>query len=74
VVATLAKALTQVLAMQDMQASLEEIGLAIQPAAPAETLAFVKGDLARWIAMSRSLSAQGTQGQPARRSDAAPTK
>jgi tripartite-type tricarboxylate transporter receptor subunit TctC len=74
VVATLAKALPEVLATQDMQASLEEIGLAVQPAAPAETLAFVKGDLARWIAMSKSLSAHGTQGPPAHRTDVAPAK
>lgn len=65
VVASLAKALNEVLATREVQASLEEIGLAIQPAPPAETLAFVKSDLARWIAMSKSLSKPGAQTTPA---------
>ena len=55
VVATLARALTEALAAPDVQASLKDLGLLIQPAPPAETQAFVQADLARWIAMSRSL-------------------
>jgi len=55
IVATLAKALNEALAAPEMQASLAEIGLAVQTAPPAETLAFVKSDLARWIAMSNRL-------------------
>ena len=55
VVATLARALTEALAAPDVQASLKDLGLIIQPAPPAETQAFVQADLARWIAMSRSL-------------------
>jgi tripartite-type tricarboxylate transporter receptor subunit TctC len=55
VVATLAKALNEALAAPEMQASFAEIGLVVQPAPPAETLAFVNGDLARWIALSRRL-------------------
>jgi tripartite-type tricarboxylate transporter receptor subunit TctC len=55
IVASLARALTDALAAPDVRANLEELGVAIQPAPPAETLAFVQADLARWIAMSRSL-------------------
>jgi tripartite-type tricarboxylate transporter receptor subunit TctC len=55
VVATLARALTEALAAPELQSSLKDLGLLIQPAPPAETLAFVQADLARWIAMSRSL-------------------
>jgi tripartite-type tricarboxylate transporter receptor subunit TctC len=55
VVATLARALTEALAAPDVQASLKDLGLLIQPAPPAETQAFVQADLARWIAMSRTL-------------------
>jgi tripartite-type tricarboxylate transporter receptor subunit TctC len=55
VTATLARALTEALAAPDVQASLKDLGLLIQPAPPAETQAFVQADLARWIAMSRSL-------------------
>jgi tripartite-type tricarboxylate transporter receptor subunit TctC len=57
VVATLARALTEALAAPELQSSLKDLGLLIQPAPPAETLAFVQADLARWIAMSRSLGA-----------------
>ena len=56
VVATLAKTLNEVLATPEMQASLAEIGLVVQTAPPADTLAFVKEDLARWIAMSKTLA------------------
>jgi tripartite-type tricarboxylate transporter receptor subunit TctC len=55
VLATLARALSEALAAPDVQASLKDLGLLIQPAPPAETQAFVQADLARWIAMSRSL-------------------
>lgn len=55
VVATLARALTEALSAPDVQASLKDLGLLIQPAPPAETQAFVQADLARWIAMSRTL-------------------
>ena len=55
VTATLARALTEALAAPDVQASLKDLGLLIQPAPPAETQAFVQADLTRWIAMSRSL-------------------
>lgn len=55
VVATLARALSEALAAPDIRASFGELGLVIQPAPPAETLAFVQSDLARWIAMARSL-------------------
>jgi len=55
IVASLAGALTEALAAPDVRATLGDLGLSIQPAPPAETLAFVQADLARWIAMSRSL-------------------
>ena len=55
VVAALAKALNDTLASPETQASLAEIGLIVQTAPPAETLAFVKSDLAKWIAMSKEL-------------------
>ena len=55
VVASLARALSEALAAPDVRASLGELGLIIQPAPPAETLAFVQADLGRWIAMSRTL-------------------
>lgn len=55
VTATLARALTEALAAPDVQASLKDLGLLIQPAPPTETQAFVQADLTRWIAMSRSL-------------------
>ncbi|MGK6306580.1 Bug family tripartite tricarboxylate transporter substrate binding protein [Variovorax sp. DT-64] len=55
VLATLARALSEALAAPDVQGSLKDLGLVIQPAPPAETQAFVQADLARWIAMSRTL-------------------
>jgi tripartite-type tricarboxylate transporter receptor subunit TctC len=55
VVATLSRALGDALAAPDIRAAFAELGLLIQPLPPAETLAFVNGDLARWIAMSRAL-------------------
>jgi tripartite-type tricarboxylate transporter receptor subunit TctC len=55
IVASLASALNDALAAPDVRATLAELGLSIQTAPPAETLAFVQADLARWIAMSRSL-------------------
>jgi tripartite-type tricarboxylate transporter receptor subunit TctC len=60
VVATLARALSEALAAPDVRASLGDLGLVIQPASPAETQAFVQADLARWIAMSRSLGSEPT--------------
>jgi tripartite-type tricarboxylate transporter receptor subunit TctC len=61
VAAALARALSEALAAPDVRASLGELGLVIQPAPPAETLAFVQADLARWIAMSGSLDSNPTQ-------------
>ena len=55
VVATLARALSEALADPGLRASLGDLGLVIQSAPPAQTQAFVQADLARWIAMSRSL-------------------
>lgn len=60
VVATLSRALADALAAPDIRAGFAELGLVIQPAPPAETLAFVQGDLARWIAMSKALEGQAT--------------
>jgi tripartite-type tricarboxylate transporter receptor subunit TctC len=60
VVSTLAAALAEALAAPDVRAGLGELGLVIQPSPPAETLAFVQADLARWIAMSRTLDAAAT--------------
>jgi len=60
VVATLARALSEALAAPEIRASFAELGLVIQPAPPAETLAFVQADLARWIAMARSLESYPT--------------
>ncbi|MBI5277438.1 MAG: tripartite tricarboxylate transporter substrate binding protein [Burkholderiales bacterium] len=58
VVSTLAAALADALAAPDVRASLGELGLVIQPSKPADTLAFVQSDLARWIAMASSLEAR----------------
>jgi tripartite-type tricarboxylate transporter receptor subunit TctC len=58
VVAALSAALSEALAAPDVRAGLGELGLVIQPSPPAETLAFVQADLARWIAMSRSLGSE----------------
>lgn len=60
VVTTLARALSDALAAPDVRAAFADLGLVIQPAPPAETLAFVQADLARWIAMSRSLDSNPT--------------
>jgi tripartite-type tricarboxylate transporter receptor subunit TctC len=60
VVAALSRALAEALAAPDVRASLGELGLVIQPAPAAETLTFVQADLARWIAMSRSLESNPT--------------
>lgn len=67
VVATLAAALSEALAAPDVRAGLSELGLVIQPSPPAETLAFVQGDLARWIAMSHSLGADSSHSKDAKR-------
>jgi tripartite-type tricarboxylate transporter receptor subunit TctC len=74
VVAVLAKALNEVLAAQEMQTSLAEIGLKTQTAAPADTLAYVKSDLARWIAMSKALATTAAQASPAQRAAGAAAK
>jgi tripartite-type tricarboxylate transporter receptor subunit TctC len=60
VVASLARAVSEALAAPEIRASFGDLGLVIQPMPPAETLSFVQADLARWIAMSRSL-----EGSPA---------
>jgi tripartite-type tricarboxylate transporter receptor subunit TctC len=67
IVASLAGALKDALAAPDVRAALADLGLAIQPAAPAETLAFVQADLARWIAMSRSLDSEPVNTKEARK-------
>jgi tripartite-type tricarboxylate transporter receptor subunit TctC len=65
VVATLSRALTEALAAPELRTSLAELGLVIQPSPPAETLAFVRSDLARWIAMSQSLDSHPTSAKEA---------
>jgi tripartite-type tricarboxylate transporter receptor subunit TctC len=55
IVASLASALTEALAAPDVRATFADLGLSVRSAPPAETLAFVQADLARWIALSRSL-------------------
>jgi tripartite-type tricarboxylate transporter receptor subunit TctC len=60
VVASLASALSEALAAPDVRASFADLGLIVQPAPPSEALAFVQADLARWIAMSRSLDSNPT--------------
>lgn len=60
VVASLASALSEALAAPDVRASFADLGLMVQPAPPSETLAFVQADLARWIALSRSLDSNPT--------------
>ena len=67
VVAALASALSEALAAADVRASFADLGLIVQPAPPAETLAFVQADLARWIAMSRSLDSDPTHPKEARK-------
>ena len=67
VVASLASALSEALAAPDVRASFADLGLIVQPAPPAETLAFVQADLARWIAMSRSLDSDPTHPKEARK-------
>jgi tripartite-type tricarboxylate transporter receptor subunit TctC len=57
VAATLAAALNEALAAPELKSSLAEIGLLVESAPPAETLGFVKADLARWTAMSKALEA-----------------
>jgi tripartite-type tricarboxylate transporter receptor subunit TctC len=58
---TLSKVLGEVLQTPQMQADMEQIGLLIQPSPPAETLAFVKNDIARWTAMMANFSEADTQ-------------
>ncbi|HSV80809.1 MAG TPA: tripartite tricarboxylate transporter substrate binding protein [Ramlibacter sp.] len=65
VVATLARALSEALAAPEIRARFAELGLVIQPAPPAETLAFVQADLARWIAMARQLDSNPTNSKEA---------
>jgi tripartite-type tricarboxylate transporter receptor subunit TctC len=67
VVATLSSALSEALAAPDVRASLGELGLVIEPSPPAETLAFVQADLARWIAMSQSLGTDSTNAKEAKK-------
>jgi tripartite-type tricarboxylate transporter receptor subunit TctC len=56
IAATLAAALNEALAAPELKSSLAEIGLLVESAPPAETLGFVKADLARWTAMSKTLA------------------
>ncbi|HVZ45655.1 MAG TPA: tripartite tricarboxylate transporter substrate binding protein [Ramlibacter sp.] len=67
VISALSAALSQALAAPDVRASLGELGLVIQPSPPAETLAFVQADLARWIAMSQSLGAEPNHSKEAKK-------
>ncbi|RZL86823.1 MAG: tripartite tricarboxylate transporter substrate binding protein [Variovorax sp.] len=67
VVSALAGALSEALAAADVRTSLGELGLVIQPSPPAETQAFVQADLARWIAMSRSLDTDSTNDKEAKK-------
>jgi tripartite-type tricarboxylate transporter receptor subunit TctC len=57
VTATLAAALNEALAAPELKSSLSEIGLLVETSPPAATIAFVKADLTRWTAMSKSLAA-----------------
>lgn len=57
IAATLSRALADALASPEVRNGLNELGLLIQPAPAAETLAFVQQDLARWISMAKSLEA-----------------
>jgi tripartite-type tricarboxylate transporter receptor subunit TctC len=65
IAAQLSRALTEALASSEVRNGLAELGLVIQPAPPAETLSFVKTDLARWIAMSKALEAKPTPAKEA---------
>jgi tripartite-type tricarboxylate transporter receptor subunit TctC len=56
IAATLAGALNEALSTPELKSSLAEIGLLVESAPPAETLGFVKADLARWTAMSKTLA------------------
>jgi len=56
IAATLAGALNEALGAPELKSSLAEIGLLVESAPPAETLGFVKADLARWTAMSKTLA------------------
>ena len=56
VAATLSAALNEALAAPELKASLAEIGLLVESVPAAETLVFVKADLARWTAMSKTLA------------------
>lgn len=59
VAVTMAKELNDALSSPELQAGLGEIGLLIEKGkSPAETLAFVQADLARWTAMSRTLNSE----------------
>jgi tripartite-type tricarboxylate transporter receptor subunit TctC len=67
VASTLAAALSEALAAPDVRASLGELGLVIQPSPPAETLAFVQADLARWISLSQSLGTDSNNAKEAKK-------
>jgi tripartite-type tricarboxylate transporter receptor subunit TctC len=67
IVAALARALSEALAAPDVRAGFADLGLIVQPAPPAETLAFVQADLARWIAMAQSLESNPTHSKEARK-------
>jgi len=57
IVNSLAKELGDALNSPEMQTSLNDIGLLIEKGvSPGETLAFVRADLARWTAMSKTLN------------------
>lgn len=67
VVASLSRALSEALAAPEVRASLAELGLVVQPSPPAETLAFVQADLARWLEMARSMDGSPTPSKEARK-------
>jgi tripartite-type tricarboxylate transporter receptor subunit TctC len=63
IVLALAKELNDALGSPEMQASFSEIGLLIDKGVPpADTLAFVRADLARWTALSGTLNNESPTG------------
>jgi tripartite-type tricarboxylate transporter receptor subunit TctC len=61
IVNTLSKTLGEVLKAPQIQADMKEIGLLIQPSPPAETMEFVKSDIARWTAMMANFGEADSQ-------------
>jgi len=61
IVNSLSKTLGEVLKAPQIQADMKEIGLLIQPSPPAETMDFVKSDIARWTAMMANFGEADSQ-------------